>query len=251
VSRKKIFAEKRRREAKERREFHRDQFIRKLLKRKGIKICPMNPDLECFRGQNVYVDRVFKIQDCAVGVVLGCSSCKNASRGFEKASKGQTENLGFECRWSANTKFWIMQPHEVVTKPGVYLVKRTKPLYDAHGHVIEGVLGDDFELPRIRHRPSSTVTQNPGLQIGAVILEVLAVIPTPDELTSIRVPIPAGWLNSPQEHLADLLASTITRLPQGSIVNHLMTAYTNQTLKVRAIPGGFEFKIFDYSEEEP
>src|SRR6266478_2431267 len=137
-TRKQLFAEKRKREAKERKAFNRDQFIRKLLKRNGLQVLFDSPDAECFRGHQVWVDKIIKANDCAIGVVLGCTFCKNSGVALEQIQRGEITNLAFRCRmWPSKPKFWIMQPNEKVLIPGLHLVKRTKPVYDSHGHVIE------------------------------------------------------------------------------------------------------------------
>src|SRR5216110_1748838 len=139
MRRKQLFSEKRKQEARERKAFNRDQFIRRLLKRNGLQVCFDAPDKECFRGNQVWVDRVFNVSDCAVGVVLGCGGCKNAAAGWDQVTRGAKTNLAFRCREWSKPKFWIIQPHEKVlySKPGIYLVKRTKPVYDSHGHLVE------------------------------------------------------------------------------------------------------------------
>src|SRR2546423_471340 len=121
-SRKQLFAEKRKREAQERKAFNRDQFIRKLLKRKGLQVCFDTSDKECFRGYQAWVDKIIQANDCAIGVVLGCANCKNAAPAFDQIQRGETTNLTFKCRmWANKPKFWIMQPNEKVLGPGLHL----------------------------------------------------------------------------------------------------------------------------------
>src|SRR5258706_10944746 len=169
-SRKQLLAEKRIKNARECKNTNRDQFIRRLLKRNGITPAHSKPEVECFRGYDVFVSSIFPVHQCLVGVIAGCTFCRKADTGFMQVKQGQTQNLAFECRSEKiKPKIWIMQPGEFVKQPGIHRVNRVKPLVDAHGHPL----------------------QNPGLALPR-IMPSPAIIDTEDFITSEPIPIYAS-----------------------------------------------------------
>lgn len=238
-SRKELFAEKRKQKAKELKAFNRDQFIRKLLRRKGVPVCFQVPEQECFRGYQVYVDQIIPVNNCSVGVVLGCAMCRHSGQGFEQIQYGQTKDLAFKCRVDNQPKFWIIQPNQKVTGRGIYLVERTKAIYDSHGHLLEPAtaqpptINEGPPLPRIRPRPVAvapdpiynTATLHQGNQV----------------LFSIT--IPEAYQANPQHYMMQILALALPHTPDTGLHSLLINAYTTGRLTVSFNPLGVTFTI--------
>lgn len=238
-SRKELFAEKRKQKAKELKAFNRDQFIRKLLRRKGVPVCFQVPEQECFRGYQVYVDQIIPVNNCSVGVVLGCAMCRHSGQGFEQVQCGQTKDLVFKCRVNNQPKFWIIQPNQKVTGRGVYLVERTKAIYDSHGHLLEPAtaqmltMNEGPPLPRIRPRPVA-VAPDP---FGNVIT------PQPGNQILFNISVPEQYRANPQNHMMQILALALPTTPDTELHSLLINAYTTNRLTVDFSPVGVLFTI--------
>jgi hypothetical protein len=151
-TRKQLLADLRKSKAEDQKEINRDQFVRRWLRKHGIKLLIDSPEKECFRGRMCYVSAFAKVGDCPVGIVEGCANCYKAADAFEIINTRKLgEKLGklpFQCRHSLPEylKIWIVQPWETKPVPGTIIkwkpvpgyfnIRHKKPLTDAHGHVI-------------------------------------------------------------------------------------------------------------------
>jgi hypothetical protein len=222
-SRKQLLAERRKKTANELKLKNRDLFVRRLLRRSGIFPAFDASEKECFRGYDVYVSDAFPMNQCIVGVVAGCSNCRDANVAFNQIQQGRKKDLAFKCRIATKKpKLWIIHPEETPFKGPdlVYRVSRKKPLVDAHGHVIEP--------PRIPgNRPPGHVTTS---SIGiAPQTTPIVMLPALDDDVS--------WMQSPTPVSRGSIVNFINMIPDTNYQIAMQDAFSDGRLGIQGLGG--------------
>jgi hypothetical protein len=196
--RKQLLADLRKSKAIDQKEANRDRFVRRWLRKHGIKILIDSPEKECFRGRMCYVSAFAKVGGCPVGIVEGCANCYRASDAFEIINTtkppAKLGKLPFSCRQlpSGHLKVWIVQPWETKPvpipgntgvaikwepKPGYFNVRHKRPPTDAHGHII----------PQAGHI-AMPLQNPPGLEFGGIPEPIAPVTMPPVNLQFGQMP---------------------------------------------------------------